>query len=45
MVQKTDNVIGLLNEFATQPLSEELLLTVLKTQNLVKEIYSDGSSN
>ena len=45
MVEKTLKVIGCLNEFAIQPVSEEVLLTVLKTQNLVKEIYSDGRSS
>ena len=45
MVEKTDQIIGRLNEFAKEPVSDDLLLTVLKTQNLVKEIYSNGRSS
>ncbi len=45
MTKKTDEVIAKLQEFAKAPLSDGVLLTVLKTQSLVKEIYSDGSSS
>jgi hypothetical protein len=43
MLEKTEQVIVRLNEFSKRPIDDELLLTVMKTQDLVKEIYSDGS--
>ena len=45
MVSKTDEVIDTLQTYAQQAISEDLLLTVLKTQSLVKEIHSDGRSS
>jgi hypothetical protein len=45
MVKKTNQVIGVLKEFANNTDKERVLLTVLKTQQLVKEIYQDGSSS
>tara|TARA_R110000824_G_scaffold93487_1_gene226043 strand:+ start:3403 stop:4236 length:834 start_codon:yes stop_codon:yes gene_type:complete len=45
MVSKTDEVIETLHTFAQEAISEELLLTVLKTQSLVKEIHRDGCSS
>tara|TARA_Y100000296_G_C5133698_1_gene236989 strand:+ start:368 stop:1201 length:834 start_codon:yes stop_codon:yes gene_type:complete len=45
MLEKTEQVIVRLNEFSKRPIDDELLLTVMKTQNLVKEIYSDGNSS
>jgi len=45
MVSKTDEVIDTLQAFAQQAISEDLLLTVLKTQSLVKEIHSDGRNS
>lgn len=45
MVQKTKQVIGVLKEFANETDKEKVILTVLKTQQLVKEIYQDGSSS
>ena len=43
MVFKTDKVLNRLNEFSKQPLSDNLLLTVMKTQQLVREINTDGN--
>ena len=43
MVFKTDKVLSRLNEFSKQPLSDNLLLTVMKTQQLVREINTDGN--
>ena len=45
MVKKTKQVIGVLKEFANDTDKERVLLTVLKTQQLVKEIHQDGSSS
>ena len=45
MVKKTKQVIGILKEFANETDKERVLLTVLKTQQLVKEIHQDGSSS
>tara|TARA_Y100001963_G_C6782593_1_gene450832 strand:- start:2254 stop:3087 length:834 start_codon:yes stop_codon:yes gene_type:complete len=42
---KTQKVVELLNNFATESINEEVLLTVLKTQSLVKEIYPDGNNS
>jgi len=43
MLQKTDQIIARLNEFAHCSVDDTVLLTILKTQSLVKEIYSDGN--
>ena len=45
MLEKTEQVVEHLNDFSKQPVSDELLLTVMKTQSLVKEIYSDGNNS
>lgn len=45
MTEKTEQVITKLEGFSTMDVNEEVLLTVLKTQKLVKEIYSDGADN
>tara|TARA_R100001163_G_scaffold65201_2_gene61573 strand:- start:43 stop:879 length:837 start_codon:yes stop_codon:yes gene_type:complete len=45
MHSKTEQLIEKLNSFAKEGVSDEVLLTVLKTQQLVKEIYSDGDYN
>ena len=42
MLEKTNSVIEKLNSYFNKPVNEELLLTILKTQELVKEIYTDG---
>jgi len=38
MLEKTNKVVGRLQDFSKQGISEEVILTVLKTQALVKEI-------
>lgn len=46
MKQKTLQVIERLNKFATtETKREKILITVLKTQQLVREIYKDGSNS
>ena len=45
MIEKTDNVIVKLNNYSKEVISEKLLLTILQTQKLVKEIYSDVSTD
>jgi hypothetical protein len=42
MDTKTQQVIEKLESYATASISESLLLSILKTQQLVKEIHSDG---
>tara|TARA_Y100000034_G_C6902719_1_gene417905 strand:+ start:3320 stop:4147 length:828 start_codon:yes stop_codon:yes gene_type:complete len=44
MRTKTDEVIGRLNSFAKETVTERVLLTVLRTQSLVEEIYN-GDNN
>ena len=45
MVQKANQVVEKLNQFAREPISDAVLLTVLKAQELVGEIYSDGTDD
>jgi len=45
MLHKTSTIIERLESFSKEPISDELLLTILKTQALVKEIYTDGNNN
>jgi hypothetical protein len=45
MAKKTAAIIGRLQSYAKKGVTEEVLTTVLKTQQLVKEIAADGSSN
>ena len=45
MITKTNKIIEKLENFASQNINEDVLLTVMRTQELVKEIYSDGDSN
>ena len=42
MIEKTELIINKLDSFAKQPISEELLLVIMKAQSLVKEINTDG---
>jgi hypothetical protein len=42
MCNKAKRIIEHLNTFAKQDFNDEILLTVLKTQSLVKEIYSNA---
>ena len=43
MMEKADNVILKLDSYSKETVNETMLLTVLRTQKLVKEIYSDVS--
>jgi hypothetical protein len=45
MAQKANQVVEKLNKFAQEPLSDAVLFTVLKAQELVGEIYSDGTDD
>jgi hypothetical protein len=45
MIEKTNRVVEKLNQYAHKNITEELLLTVLNTQALVKEIYTDANNN
>ena len=45
MVEKTNKVLNLLDSFSNETISENVILTVLKTQQLVKEIYEDVSED
>jgi hypothetical protein len=45
MVEKTNQVIEKLNSFHGDTLTDEVVMTVLKTQDLVKEIRHDGSNS
>jgi len=45
MRQKTDEIINRLNSFAQETITEDVLMTVLRTQALVKEIYTDVSND
>lgn len=45
MGKKLESVINKLSSFAESEISDDVLLTVLKTQTLTKEIYTDGADN
>jgi len=45
MLTKTKQIITRLASFSREQISERLLLTVLKTQKLVKEISTDGNNS
>ena len=45
MLKKTDAVLEKLNSFSGTIINDSVLLTVLKTQNLVEEIYTDGDNS
>ncbi len=45
MLNKTNKIIDRLNTFAQQTISEEVLMTVLRTQALVKEIKTNGRND
>jgi len=42
MTEKLENVIKKLDSFASSEINDEVLLTVLQTQDLTKEIHSNG---
>ena len=43
MIRKTNDIILKLNSFYQQELNETILLTILKTQQLVKELTNDAN--
>ena len=45
MGNKTDKIIDKLNSFSSATINDDVLTTVMKTQQLVKEIYDDVDSN
>mgnify|MGYP003112084314 CR=1 FL=1 len=45
MGKKLESVINKLSSFAESEINDDVLLTVLKTQSLTKEIYTDGADN
>jgi len=45
MISKTKKIINRLHEYSKQPLDEDMLFTIMKTQLLVKEIYTDGNNS
>ena len=45
MLNKTNKIIDRLNTFAQQTISEDVLMTVLRTQALVKEIKTNGRND
>jgi len=45
MFNKTQSVIERLNSFAKEDVNENVLLTIMKTQELVKEIYLNADNN
>ena len=45
MLEKANKVIDRLKSYSTKEISEDVILTVLKTQALVKEINTDGNND
>ena len=45
MIEKTNIVIEKLDSFAAALIDDDILLTIMKTQALVKEIHSDVSND
>ena len=45
IADKTKQVINMLEEYSTETDSQKVIMTVLKTQQLVKEIYENGSES
>ncbi len=45
MTEKTNRVIEKLNSYFESPVTDEVLLSILKTQALVEEIYDNGSND
>ena len=45
MHQKTEKVVSKLESYTNNNVSDEVLLSVLKTQALVKEIYNNASND
>ena len=45
MTEKTQLIIDRLNGYSKETIDENIIMTVLKTQELVKEIYEDVDQN
>lgn len=45
MMKKTNRVVEKLENYAAESVTDDVLLTILKTQKLVKEIHTDGSND
>ena len=45
MSDKLEQIIEKLNDYTSSEINDDVLLTVLKTQNLTKEIYTNGSND
>ena len=45
MLDKTNTIVERLESYAKESINEAVLLTVLKTQALVKEIYHDANND
>jgi hypothetical protein len=45
MLEKTNKIVDRLKSYSTKEISEDVILTVLKTQALVKEINTDGNND
>ena len=45
MLSKTIRVVERLNSFAEEDVNEGVLLTIMKTQELVKEIYPNADNS
>ena len=45
MLKKTVEIVQRLESYSKEPINENILLTVLKTQALVKEIYRDANND
>ena len=43
MLRKTDLVLESLNKFYKQPIEDKMLLSIMRTQALVKELSIDGN--
>ena len=45
MIDKTEQVIERLDSYSQETVNEEILMTIMRTQALVKEIYTDGNND
>ena len=45
MLNKTQKVIERLNSFAKEDITDDVLITVMRTQKLVKEMYNDANND
>jgi hypothetical protein len=43
MVEKTEKIVEKLKSYSDSTITDDVLLTVMRTQQLVKEIYNDGN--